>query len=101
MKILPDTHPGNYSVPRIHTEILDKEAHMNDKRKMMLQQQMESDMPMNNMPEEMKNQRESYECSGINVFIHYIKNYEPTGLLRLRCTLFEGPTLLRDNNNQG
>lgn len=26
MKILPDTHPGYYTMPRIHSEILDKEA---------------------------------------------------------------------------
>ena len=99
IKIHPDAHPGNYSIPRIHTEILDKEAHMNRKRKM--EQLQDNNIPKKIAPEEGKRDQEAYECSGINVFIHYIKNYEPTGLLRIKCTLYEGPKLLRDNNGQG
>lgn len=97
MKVLPDTHPAHYTIPRIHSEILDREAQMTNVNKSKL---MEKNNANNQMDEEDKMQQEAYECSGVNVFVHYVKNYEPTGFIRLRCTLYEGPKLLRDNDGK-
>ena len=99
MKILPDTHPGNYSVPRIHTEVLDKEARWGNQDEVDKAQEQDR-ANIKQKVEEDKLQHEAYECSGVNVFVHYLKNFEPTGLLRIRCSLYEGPKLLRDNQGK-
>ena len=28
--------------------------------------------------------------------VHYLKNYNPPGVVRVKCTLYEGPTQVRD-----
>jgi hypothetical protein len=96
-KVLPDTHPGNYSIPRIHSEIIGKETKMVNNSEDLVS--MLDSKNSRGRTEESKSMQEAYECSGINVFVHYIKNYDPVGLLRVRCSLYEGPKLVRDNKN--
>lgn len=33
----------------------------------------------------------NYECTGIDIMIHYVKNYVPRGMVKVRCTLYDGP----------
>lgn len=33
----------------------------------------------------------AYECTGIDCMVHYLKNYNPPGVVRIKCTLYEGP----------
>ena len=40
----------------------------------------------------------SYECTGIDCMVHYLKNYDPPGCVRIKCTLYEGPTQVRDKD---
>ena len=95
LTIQPDTHPNHYVMPRIHHKSQIYDPEMGN----MPQKDMDRNL-MNKKLEEEKAQMESYECSGINIFIHYLKNYEPLGFMRFRCTLYEGPTLVRDNNGK-
>ena len=78
--VQPDTHPNNYQMPYIHTKTNSYDAQLNqdsihDPKDMV---------KINQRIEEQKLQAETYECSGINVFIHFVKNYELLGLMRLR-----------------
>ena len=41
----------------------------------------------------------AYACSGMEIFLHYIKNFEPNGMVRVRISLYEGPNLVRDGND--
>lgn len=98
LKIEPGTHPSHYQIPKNHLNGPNYEAKMGgdadikdpEKQQAMMKKEMEEE----------KLQQESYECSGINVFVHFVKNYEPSGFIRVRCTLYEGPILVRDNNGK-
>ena len=98
-KVLPDTHPGHYSIPRIHSEVIGQEAKLGNNDEIAKIQDNDK-ANIQNQIEEQKAVQESYEWSGINIFIHYTKNFEPTSLIRIRWTLFEGPKLLRDSEGK-
>lgn len=100
LKIEPDTHPNHYQMPRIHTKSYDYEADLGNAAKANQESNANGILANKAQAEDEKEEQESYECSGINVFIHYIKNFEPLGLLRIRCTLYEGPKLARDQESK-
>lgn len=42
----------------------------------------------------------SYECKGINVLVHYVKQYMPPTHARIQCTLYEGSTIVKADDQK-
>ena len=94
-KLQPDAHPASYNVPYIHLGGLPQPA-----GGLVGIPKPPPPPPIQEDEVDPENKNEEYECAGMNVFVHYIKNYEPAGFVRVRTSLYEGPALIRQNNGQ-
>ncbi len=89
-----DAHPSEYTLPLYHIQKKQEKASISieDAIKASKINPTNKDMIKIKLPY-MEDQimDKAYECTGIDCMVHYLKNYNPPGVVRIKCTLYEGP----------
>lgn len=49
-------------------------------------------------PDGPRNRDPNYEMNGITVFVHFVRNVKNYMKLKVQCTLYEGPEIVKQDN---
>eukprot|EP00347_Sterkiella_histriomuscorum_P021982 403332092 len=91
------TSPDEYIVPRIHQRPDLIGAHPEEEEE-------KYDSPNRLEPDQPKEQKKEdeiqshYECKGINIQLHYARQYVPPTHARVQCTLYDGTSIVKTDD---
>lgn len=91
------TSPDEYVIPKIHqfeqqyNPIMPKEE----------EKELEDDIEKPDIPPPLEEKpKTAYECKGINIIVHYVKQYMPQTHIRVQCTLYDGTSIVKTEDGK-